>query len=79
MGISFYIVIGARAAGYYMYDQVQKLSAGFGFDNLTIHFSYSKSNIIIVGLNLIPLLLFILFNKNVNEYNEKNYSGMSRI
>jgi hypothetical protein len=69
LGLSFYMIVGVHLTGYYYYDKVQEVSYTFSFYKLTIDSSYSKSNIIFIGLNLIPLILFLVFN-NIIKKNE---------
>jgi hypothetical protein len=76
LGLSYYMIVGIHIAVYYLYDKVQEFSYAISFYKLTIEASYSNSNIISVGLNLIPLILFFIFNKIIKE-NEDYNAAMS--
>jgi hypothetical protein len=67
LGLSYYMIVGIHIAVYYFYDKVQEFSYAMSFYKLTIEASYANSSTISVGLNLIPLILFFIFNKMIKE------------
>jgi hypothetical protein len=70
MGLYYNTIIGLHTLVYYMYDTHQTFSFTFGYFKLTMEGGYSKSDTIFVGINLIPLLLFIIFEKRIKAQEE---------
>lgn len=68
LGFSFYVVVGVHVLVYYSYDSVQDVSFAFGFFRFIFEVSYYKSNLIFLGVNLIPLILFLIFNKSEDYF-----------
>ena len=71
-GLSYYMIVGEHIAGYYLYDKIQEFSYASSFYKLTIDASYSNSSIISVGLSLIPLILFLIFDNMIKENDASN-------
>jgi hypothetical protein len=71
VGFTFYAIIGIRIMGYYAYDESQKLAISYGFFRFKSEGSYVKSDIIFVGINLIPVILSLIFNRYIDEHRKK--------
>jgi hypothetical protein len=70
IGINIYMIIGIRLMALYLYDNTQKLAIDYGFFRFQSEISYVKSDIIFVGINIIPIILYIIFNKSIQGYKE---------
>ncbi len=70
LGINIYMIIGIRLMALYLYDNTQKLAIDYGFFRFQSEISYIKSDIIFVGINIIPIILSIIFNKSIQRYEE---------
>jgi hypothetical protein len=68
MGFNFYLIIGLHILFYYSFDVTQRLNVGYDLFRFSMEVNYEKSDIIIVGINLIPLLLFLAFNIKLNSF-----------
>src|SRR4030095_704463 len=79
MGLSYNMIIGFHIIGYYLYDESQKFGMSFNYYHFTVDASLSSSNIIFVGISVIPLILFMIFNKVISEYKERDmYNSIPR-
>lgn len=66
IGINFYLIVGIHILFYYSYDVTQKIGIGYDFIDFTLVAKYFKSDVIIVGINLIPLIIFLIYNRKLN-------------
>lgn len=75
LGVSFYMIIGVRIMAYYIYDNTQRFELNYGFFRFQAGISYAKSDIIFVGINILPIILFIIFNNSIKrlEVNSSNF------
>jgi hypothetical protein len=64
-GFTFYAIVGVRIMGYYIYDDTQKFALDYGFFKFKSEVSYIKSDIIFVGMNFIPIMLSVIFNRYI--------------
>ena len=71
IGINIYFIIGVRIMVIYLYDNTQKLAFDYGFFTFQSEISYVKSDIIFVGINIIPIILYIIFSKSIQGHEEK--------
>ena len=76
IGLTYYTIIGARILMYYEFDETQRFSINLGFYKLQTELSYTKSDIIFVGINLIAILLYIIFDRNIRDHNEQIISKL---
>jgi hypothetical protein len=67
LGLSYYMIIGEHFALFYYYDKYQQFTYALSFYKLTIEASYSNSSIISVGVNIIPLVLFLIFDNIIKK------------
>ena len=70
-GLTYYIAVGIHVLFYYSYDKIQEIKVGFNFFQSSFGINYHESNMIIAGINLLPLLIFIFFNKKIESINRK--------
>ncbi len=68
IGINYYMIIGIRIMAYFIYDNTQKFALEYGFFRFQSELSYLKSDIIFVGINIIPIILYIVFEKSIRGF-----------
>ena len=71
MGLSYNTIIGIQFLIYYLYDDNQKFGLSFDYYTLNAAGSLSASNVIFVGIAVIPISLFIIFDKCIIEFRER--------
>jgi hypothetical protein len=71
VGFNYYIAVGVHILLYYSYNEIQIISIGFVPYVSSIQINYQRSTAILAGLNLIPLLIFILVNRIMKSQNTK--------
>jgi len=76
LGLSFYLTVGIQILVYYIYDNSQRISLVYGFFKLRLNCTYVESNIIFVGVNILPLFLFFIFNKVIEQKKLKMISDL---
>ncbi len=65
LGVSYYLIIGFHLVIYYIYDQNQDISWATSFYKFTLEVAFIKSNLISVGISIIPLCAFFIFDRAV--------------
>lgn len=70
LGVTYYIAIGLHILIYYSYGDIQEFRLGLDYFQTKFGLNFNASNMIIIGINLIPLLLFIFFNRKIKLLRE---------
>jgi hypothetical protein len=72
LGVIYNFIAGIYIVAYYYYDDHQLL--GMGYDTLKFQWAlaYKNGNIIFLGLNVIPIVIFFLLNKIIESVKRKN-------
>jgi len=72
LGLSYYFIVGVYITVYYYYDQIQTFGYSLSFYKLDLVMMYYKSNVIFAGLNLMPVVLFLILDKAQRDIRIEN-------
>ena len=67
LGINYAFVLGIYFIVGYSFDQTQNFYSSFNLFKTSIAFNYLQSDIIRCQINLIPLIIFIVFNISIKK------------
>lgn len=68
LGFSAYFLVGIQFGVVYSYREIQSLNFIFNFCKLDIALNYQNSNAILVGINFVPIIIFIWLDKILKDY-----------
>jgi hypothetical protein len=71
LGLNIYLIVGNQILLYYSYDDVQKISIGYDLIRYSVEITYVKNDVIVFGINLIPLMLFLFFSNKISKYDDE--------
>jgi hypothetical protein len=75
-GFAYYMAFGVYFLFYYSYDETQKLLIGFDYFRCSFGINYSQSDLLLFGIDIVPLLIFLFFNRKIKsiKVNAQNFS-----
>ena len=74
-GFTYYLLIGIQLCLIYTYDQQQIFEIEFNFFKTSLGINYHTSDVIIAGINFIPLIIFLFLNNRSKFFEEKQQDG----
>jgi hypothetical protein len=70
LGLNLYLIVGNQILLYYSYEDVQKVNIGYDLIRYSAEVTYVKNNIIVFGINLMPLMVFLFFSRELAKHDK---------
>jgi len=68
IGFTYNFTAGAEITPYFLFDSAFRLGLHLDFFDIRFVLNYSTSNSIVVGVNIMPAIVFILVNKQYKKF-----------
>ena len=72
LGFNYNFSAGLQITPYFLYNESLTIRVILDFFNVRFQLNYEADNDIMVGINLIPLIIFIILNKVLRDYKKSN-------